>query len=236
MESDQVGALEELEMRLDNQEETKEGHPNESPLQVRSSNATLPELELSEPAEVQENTLALKVTSLPEVLEAPQPAQEAATPQPTDAVQPEAGTAPRLSEQAIEPLEADAPKPSEQAIKYLEGDTAVPSEETTTALEGDKVMVIQSKEDFEAVLKEAGEKLVVVDFSATWCGPCKIIKPEFNALSFKYDNVVFLEVDADECEELIKDCGIMCIPTFQFYRKEEKKKIRYNKSICPNIT
>uniref|UniRef100_G3TVI3 Thioredoxin n=3 Tax=Elephantidae TaxID=9780 RepID=G3TVI3_LOXAF len=85
-----------------------------------------------------------------------------------------------------------------------------------------KVMVIQSKEEFEAVLKEAGEKLVVVDFSATWCGPCKIIKPVFNALSFKYDDVLFLEVDADECEELIQECGIVCIPTFQFYRKEEK--------------
>ncbi|XP_045144986.1 thioredoxin domain-containing protein 2 [Echinops telfairi] len=126
------------------------------------------------------------------------------------------------SEQAIEPMEGAALKPSEQTIETMESDTSKPSEETAKPLEGDKVKTIQSKEDFEANLKEAGEKLVVVDFSATWCGPCKVIKPLLYTLSNKYDDVVFLEVDVDECEELIKDFGIVCIPTFQFYRKEGK--------------
>ncbi|XP_006897087.1 PREDICTED: thioredoxin domain-containing protein 2-like [Elephantulus edwardii] len=141
------------------------------------------------------------------------------------------------SEQTLRPLEGDTLKPSGQTTEDLGGDISLssgqtteplevdilkPSEEKTEPLEREKVKAIQSKEDFEAVLKEAGEKLVVVDFSATWCGPCKIIKPLFYTLSYKYDDVVFLEVDADECEDLIKDCGIMSIPTFQFYRKEEK--------------
>lgn len=82
--------------------------------------------------------------------------------------------------------------------------------------------MILSKEDFELALKEAGERLVAVDFSATWCGPCRTIKPLFHSLSVKYEDVVFLEVDADECDELVKDLEIMCIPTFQFYKKEEK--------------
>uniref|UniRef100_A0A8D2EXT0 Thioredoxin domain-containing protein n=1 Tax=Theropithecus gelada TaxID=9565 RepID=A0A8D2EXT0_THEGE len=60
---------------------------------------------------------------------------------------------------------------------------------------GDNVKVILSKEDFEASLKEAGERLVAVDFSATWCGPCRTIKPFFHALSMKHEDVVFLEVD-----------------------------------------
>lgn len=82
--------------------------------------------------------------------------------------------------------------------------------------------VILTKEDFELALKEAGERLVAVDFSATWCGPCRTIKPLFRSLSLKYEDVVFLEVDADECEELVRDLEIICIPTFQFYKKEEK--------------
>lgn len=71
-------------------------------------------------------------------------------------------------------------------------------------------------------LKEAGERLVAVDFSATWCRPCRSIKPLFRSLSTKHKDVVFLEVDADEGEGLAKDCNIVCIPTFQFYKKEEK--------------
>ncbi|XP_006876299.1 PREDICTED: thioredoxin domain-containing protein 2 [Chrysochloris asiatica] len=218
MESNKVGTLEEVKMRLDNQEETKEGSTNESSLQVRSSKATELVLEFSVPAQAQEKTLAPKNTEEPEVPKALQPTKETSI----DAAQWEKCASRSLSEQTTEPVEGYTLKYSEQTVKFLEDNTSKASEETTEPLESDKVKVIQNKEDFEAVLKEAGEKLVVVDFFATWCGPCKIIKPLFNALSYKYDDVVFLEVNADECEELTKDCGIMCLPTFQFYRKEEK--------------
>ncbi|XP_029775461.1 thioredoxin isoform X1 [Suricata suricatta] len=62
------------------------------------------------------------------------------------------------------------------------------------------VKQIESKYAFQEALNSAGEKLVVVDFSATWCGPCKMIKPFFHSLSEKYSNVVFLEVDVDDCQ------------------------------------
>ncbi|XP_051018449.1 thioredoxin isoform X1 [Acomys russatus] len=62
------------------------------------------------------------------------------------------------------------------------------------------VKLIESKEAFQEALATAGDKLIVVDFSATWCGPCKMIKPFFHSLCEKYSNVVFLEVDVDDCQ------------------------------------
>ncbi|KAL4665946.1 hypothetical protein H8957_012122 [Semnopithecus entellus] len=139
-----------------------------------------------------------------------------------EAIQPKEGDIPKSPEEAIQPKEGDIPKSPEEAIQPKEGDILKPEEETTESLEEDKVRVILSKEDFEASLKEAGERLVAVDFSATWCGPCRTIKPFFHALSMKHEDVVFLEVDADDCEEVVRDYAIMCVPTFQFYKKEEK--------------
>uniref|UniRef100_A0A2K5L9E3 Thioredoxin domain-containing protein 2 n=1 Tax=Cercocebus atys TaxID=9531 RepID=A0A2K5L9E3_CERAT len=137
-------------------------------------------------------------------------------------IQPKEGDIPKSPEESIQPKEDDSPKSVEETIAPKEGDILKPEEETTEFLAGDKVKVILSKEDFEASLKEAGERLVAVDFSATWCGPCRTIKPFFHALSMKHEDVVFLEVDADDCEEVVRDCAIMCVPTFQFYKKEEK--------------
>ncbi|XP_001509068.1 thioredoxin-like [Ornithorhynchus anatinus] len=84
------------------------------------------------------------------------------------------------------------------------------------------VKQIQTKEEFEAELKNAGGKLVVVDFSATWCGPCKMIKPFFHSLSEKDPDVVFLEVDVDDCQDVASQCEVKCMPTFQFYKNGKK--------------
>ncbi|KAL6060860.1 hypothetical protein STEG23_006419 [Scotinomys teguina] len=84
------------------------------------------------------------------------------------------------------------------------------------------VKVIESKEAFQEALASAGDKLVVVDFSATWCGPCKMIKPFFHSLSEKYSSVVFLEVDVDDCQDVAAECEVKCMLTFQFYKKGQK--------------
>ena len=41
---------------------------------------------------------------------------------------------------------------------------------------------------------------VIVDFTATWCGPCRMIGPYFEELSNGYDSIIFLKVDVDEVE------------------------------------
>eukprot|EP01112_Ceratiomyxa_fruticulosa_P013108 TRINITY_DN3667_c0_g1_i2.p1 TRINITY_DN3667_c0_g1~~TRINITY_DN3667_c0_g1_i2.p1 ORF type:complete len:591 (-),score=177.33 TRINITY_DN3667_c0_g1_i2:78-1850(-) len=70
---------------------------------------------------------------------------------------------------------------------------------------------------FDKELSAAGGKLVVVDFTATWCNPCKMIGPIFVGLSSKYPNVVFLKIDVDKNKGTTSRCGIKAMPTFQFY-------------------
>ncbi|TFK10352.1 inositol-trisphosphate 3-kinase B [Platysternon megacephalum] len=78
------------------------------------------------------------------------------------------------------------------------------------------------KEEFTSELKAACEKLVVVDFSATWCGPCKMIKPFYHSLSEKFPDVVFLEVDVDDAQDVASECAVQCMPTFHFYKQGKK--------------
>ncbi|XP_075681762.1 thioredoxin-like [Rhinoderma darwinii] len=81
---------------------------------------------------------------------------------------------------------------------------------------------IDSLDDFKSALSDAGNKLVVVDFTATWCGPCKMIGPFFDSLSAKYDDVVFLKVDVDDAQDVASHCEIKCMPTFHFYKNGER--------------
>uniref|UniRef100_A0A3B3ZWT3 Thioredoxin n=1 Tax=Periophthalmus magnuspinnatus TaxID=409849 RepID=A0A3B3ZWT3_9GOBI len=76
------------------------------------------------------------------------------------------------------------------------------------------VRPVKPVHDFKAEQEAAGSKLVVVDFTATWCGPCQHIAPVFEVRNV----CVFLKVDVDEATELSEECGIRSMPTFQFYK------------------
>jgi thiol-disulfide isomerase/thioredoxin len=56
------------------------------------------------------------------------------------------------------------------------------------------VVDIDGEAAFDNTIKSAGESLVVVDYSTTWCGPCKVIAPKFDEFSEKYPDAVFLKV------------------------------------------
>uniref|UniRef100_U3FYX3 Thioredoxin n=1 Tax=Micrurus fulvius TaxID=8637 RepID=U3FYX3_MICFL len=84
------------------------------------------------------------------------------------------------------------------------------------------VKIIGDMTQFRAELSNAGSKLIVVDFSATWCGPCKMIKPFFHSMVEKYPDVVFIEIDVDEAQDVASHCDVKCMPTFQFYKNNEK--------------
>ncbi|UYV67580.1 TXN [Cordylochernes scorpioides] len=83
-------------------------------------------------------------------------------------------------------------------------------------------MGVVMQADFDAKLTEAGNKLVVVDFYATWCGPCKMIAPYLEKLSGEHKDVVFLKVDVDENEDLASEYQVQCMPTFIFIKNRDK--------------
>ncbi|XP_021566575.1 thioredoxin-like [Carlito syrichta] len=88
------------------------------------------------------------------------------------------------------------------------------------------VKQINNKSSFQDALEAAGDKLVIVDFSAMWCGPCKMIKPFFHSLSEKYSSMVFPEVDVDECQDVASECAVKRMPTFHFLKKGQKGRAR----------
>uniref|UniRef100_A0A1B0D6K2 Uncharacterized protein n=1 Tax=Phlebotomus papatasi TaxID=29031 RepID=A0A1B0D6K2_PHLPP len=76
--------------------------------------------------------------------------------------------------------------------------------------------------DFDGKLESAGDLLVVVDFFAQWCGPCKMIAPKLEELATQYtDKAVVLKVDVDECEELAMRYNISSMPTFVFIKNKQ---------------
>jgi len=84
------------------------------------------------------------------------------------------------------------------------------------------VLAVPSKAAFEEELAKAGGKLVVVDFFATWCGPCKVIAPQVEELAAQMPNVVFLKVDVDECEDVAMQYKVSAMPTFMFFKNGSK--------------
>jgi len=84
------------------------------------------------------------------------------------------------------------------------------------------VYAVTSMDDFNNQLTAAGEKLVVVDFHATWCGPCKMIAPHLEEMSKTMDDVVFLKVDVDDCEDIAAEYKITAMPTFIFMKSKKQ--------------
>ena len=82
---------------------------------------------------------------------------------------------------------------------------------------------ITTKAEFEKLIKE--NENVIIDFYATWCGPCKMLAPIFEQVANEKENIAFVKVDVDVAGELAQLFGITSIPTVA-YIKNEKLALR----------
>nr|CAD1839901.1 unnamed protein product [Ananas comosus var. bracteatus] len=89
---------------------------------------------------------------------------------------------------------------------------------------GGNVHVITSKENWDEKISEANRdgKIVVANFSASWCGPCRVITPAYVELSEKYPSLMFLIIDVDELMDFSSSWDIRATPTF-FFLKDGKQ-------------
>ncbi|PFX31136.1 Peptide-N(4)-(N-acetyl-beta-glucosaminyl)asparagine amidase [Stylophora pistillata] len=86
-----------------------------------------------------------------------------------------------------------------------------------------KMKELTTLKQLDELLESSGVKLVVIDFFADWCGPCKIMGPKFEELASEFPGVVFAKVNIDRGKELTKHYSITSIPHFKFFK--EKKEL-----------
>ncbi|KAI9342635.1 thioredoxin-like protein [Obelidium mucronatum] len=82
------------------------------------------------------------------------------------------------------------------------------------------VREVKDIEDFRKTIN--GDKIVIVDWFATWCGPCKAISPAFAKMEAEFPNVEFVQVDVDQIPEAAEESEISSMPTFHVYKHGKK--------------
>lgn len=75
-------------------------------------------------------------------------------------------------------------------------------------------IIMGNSENFEEITSKGG---VLVDFFATWCGPCKMLSLELEEIK---DKVQIMKIDIDENLELCKRFGVMSVPTLVYFKKD----------------
>ncbi|KAG5643292.1 hypothetical protein DXG03_001219 [Asterophora parasitica] len=86
------------------------------------------------------------------------------------------------------------------------------------------VTEITSYEQFQEIINS--ETPSVIDFWATWCGPCKMISPIFERFSNapEFEGVKFFKVDVDAQEQIAQEVGVRAMPTFILFKDGKKVK------------
>ncbi|KAF9327444.1 hypothetical protein BGZ91_001467 [Linnemannia elongata] len=81
---------------------------------------------------------------------------------------------------------------------------------------------VSSQAELNSTLTSAGSKLVVVDFFATWCGPCKTLAPILEGLERKHTSTIFAKVDVDKAQDCAGTYKVTAMPTILFFKNRSE--------------
>lgn len=89
---------------------------------------------------------------------------------------------------------------------------------------GNKVVAVTSIEMWNSIIADPANKgkLMVIDFYATWCPPCRAASPVYGKMSIDFEDVLFLKVDVDAMSTLMRECNVRAMPTFQLYKDRQQ--------------
>uniref|UniRef100_A0A2P2J8I6 Thioredoxin H2-like n=1 Tax=Rhizophora mucronata TaxID=61149 RepID=A0A2P2J8I6_RHIMU len=87
-------------------------------------------------------------------------------------------------------------------------------------------------------------QLMVIDFTASWCGPCRFMEPALHAMAARFTDVQFVQIDVDQLPDVAQDFGVQAMPTFVLVKRgkevgrvvgamkdELERKIEKNKAV-----
>ncbi len=80
--------------------------------------------------------------------------------------------------------------------------------------------MIKELEKEENLEEELNSDIVIIDFFATWCGPCKMLAPILEKYVEKNNNIKVIKIDVDNFQSLAKQHTIMSVPTLLFYKNK----------------
>lgn len=95
----------------------------------------------------------------------------------------------------------------------------------------DNMRDVDGTDELLAALADAGERLVIVDFYARWCGACRALYPKLCKIAAANPEVVFLKVEFDDNREMCRSMGVKVLPYFHLYRGAEGKVASFSASI-----
>ncbi|XP_062230987.1 thioredoxin-like 2, chloroplastic [Phragmites australis] len=83
---------------------------------------------------------------------------------------------------------------------------------------GPNMIDIHSTQEFLDALRDAGDRLVIVEFYGTWCGSCRALFPRLCRTALENPDILFLKVNFDENKPMCKRLNVKVLPFFHFYR------------------
>ena len=84
------------------------------------------------------------------------------------------------------------------------------------------IIHLHSEADYNNFIAQNAGHSYVIDFFATWCGPCKVLAPKLEQWSREYPGIKFVKVDVDENGEVAQKNNIRAMPTLLFYKNGVK--------------